>query len=503
MGERRPNVLLIMCDQFRYDAIRAHGNDAIETPALDRLMASGISFDRAYTESPVCVPARAAALTGLLPHRTGVTDNPVPLAADAPTFASALSDVGYFCQAIGKMHFRPPRTQHGFHRLLLSEEIPGNVADDDYLTELAAAGRTDVLEPHGVRHELYYSPQPSQLPEPLTTTAWTGRKTVEFLASRHDSDPPFLCWTSFIKPHPPFDPPAPWYLQYDPLRMPDPIRSEEERGRLLHQIHVQHRSKWTSPDLELNRIRTIRAYYYALVSHVDHWIGRILDELERTGLRENTLVIFTADHGEYLGDHWAFGKRGFHDAAARIPYLWSWPGAIPAGARSDALVGLADLAPTLAAVGGSSAPSADGDGANILPLAQNAGRAVRDHAIGQFSHGRTGLYLSMDTRHKYVYSAADDAELLLAVGMPDGETRNLADDPAYQEVVDRLRASIVRRFASDGYTEPLEGDGWRKYPREPDLLDRDDRQPEGRGRQYPRWPAPDRRHPPDLIGKPT
>lgn len=493
MAEDRPNVLVLMCDQLRFDAIRAHGNPAIATPAIDRIVESGVTARRAYTESPVCVPARTAVLTGQLPHRNGVVDNGSPLREDAPTFLSSLSAAGYFCQAIGKMHFSPVRTPHGFDRMWLSEEIPESAVEDEYLKDLIAAGRDDVYEPHGVRHELYYSPQPSQLPEPLTTTAWTGRRTVEFLDSRVGVDEPFCCWTSFIKPHPPFDPPSPWYLRYDPLRMPDPLRADEERDRLLFQVRTQHRSKWTSADMEIDRIRVMRAYYYAVVSHIDSWVGQILQALERNGQRENTILVFTADHGEYLGDHWAFGKRGFHDAAARVPFVWSWPGRIPAGRTTDALLGLTDLAPTLVAAGGGAA--LDTDGHDILPLLQGRVAAVREHQFGQFSDAGTGLYLCMDSEHKYVYSAPDDRELLLRVG---DDTRDLAADPACGPVRDRLRGTLIDRFRADGYTTPLDSDGWRRFPppREPGPAG--DRSAGGRGRQYARWPETPQQ-PPDLV----
>ena len=504
MTSTAPNVLLVMCDQFRFDAISAHGNPDISTPHLDRLVASGASFRRAYAESPVCVPARSVVLSGRLPHQTGVVDNGTPLPAEADTFVRAAADAGYHCEAIGKMHFQPRRTPHGFHRMRLSEEIPNSPEEDEYLTFLHEQGRTDVAEPHGVRHELYYSPQPSQLPEELTTTAWTGRTTVDFLQERAEKDQPWLCWTSFIKPHPPFDPPAPWYLMYDPLQMPDPVRDAEERDRLLHQVRHQHRSKWTSTDLEINRIRVIRAYYYALVSHVDHWVGQILDTLESTGQRENTLVVFTADHGEYLGDHWAFGKRGFHDSAARIPYVLSWPGHVPAGARPEAVTGHSDLAPTICAAIGARLPEPAPAGFDLAPVLADDQAAVRTGLVGQFNDGATGLYAWLGTDRKYIYSAADRRELLLEVG--SDETADLSRDPAEASTLSRLSAQLQEYFRADGYDAPLDastGTGWREFPPVTEPVDPHDRDPAGRGRQYARWDTPYPAVPEGLLGTPT
>jgi arylsulfatase len=477
------NVLLITADQMRFDAIAAHGNPYIRTPNLDRLVASGVTFRRAYAESPVCVPARAGLLTGRLPHRNGVYHNGTPLIDGTPTVVRSLAAAGYHTQAIGKMHFTPVRASHGFESMWLSEEIPASADEDEYLTDLLAAGIDHVLEPHGVRHELYYSPQPSQLPADLHTTGWTGRRTADFLTGIGDR--PFFCWTSFIKPHPPFDPPAPYYLWYDPLEMPDPVRDPRELDRLDYHVHRQHRVKWTRPDLDLDRIRVMRAYYYACVSHLDAEIGRILDTLESTGLRENTLVVFTADHGEYLGDHWSFGKRGYHDAAARIPLVLSRPGRIPQGLGADALTGLTDLAPTLLAATGVGAAGLEPDGYDLLPVATGSASSVRDVLLGQFHVGAQALYCAMDASYKYVYSAADHRETMYEVG--SDETRDLSSEPRHRGDLLRLRGALLRRFAEDGYHEPLSPEGWRAYPAPPQAPRGDDRRAEGRGRQYPEW----------------
>lgn len=477
------SILLITADQMRFDAVAAHGNPAIRTPNLDRLVARGTTFERAYTESPVCVPARAAILTGLLPHESGVFDNGSPLQDGEPTVVRDLAEVGYHTQAIGKMHFTPRRASHGFESLWLSEEVPDSPDTDEFLADMVAAGAGHVLEPHGVRHELYYSPQPSQLPTELHTTTWTGRRTAEYLRARGRADGSFFCWTSFIKPHPPFDPPAPYYLMYDPLEMPDPIRSGEPGEGTEFNAALQHRVKWTRPDLDVDRVRTMRAYYYACVTHVDAEIGRILDTLDETGLANSTLVVFTADHGEYLGDHGCFGKRGYHDSAARIPLILAGPG-VPADAHVESLVGLTDLAPTFRAAAGLTG-TASGHGLDLRALASGAGG--RELLIGQYNEGARGLYFATDGRHKYIYSAADHREWLLEVGTD--ETVDLVGAPEAAVILGALRTALIGRLRRDGYDEPLEGGEWRRYPTPPalPLPGEGDREPTGRGRQYPSW----------------
>jgi arylsulfatase len=482
-----------MLDQMRWDAIAAHGNPVVRTPAMDSLCRGGTTFLRAYTPSPVCVPSRAALLTGLLPHRSGVVSNATPLVEGADTVAHTLRRVGYATCAIGKMHFTPVRADHGFDRMELSEEIPERLEDDDYLQDLVAAGFGHVEEPHGVRHEMYYTPQPSQLPEEHHTTAWTGRRTVAYLQERAARKEPFFCFTSFIKPHPPFDPPSPWHRMYDPLDMPDPVREPGEA--LTHQQRLQNRGKWMPPDADLLRLRTMRAYYYACASFVDAWLGRILQMLERTGLARDTIVVLTSDHGEYLGDHWSFGKRGFHEVTAGVPLVVSGPG-VRAGVESDALVMLPDVTATLLDAAGATL-AARPDGESLLPLL-TAERATHHEWIpGQLGSGPTALYMATDARWKYVYGAADQREWLFDLSDPL-EAVDLAGDPALKGQLQRLRGLLVRRLRGDGYDEPFDGDGWRRHPVRDDRRPLDDREPGGRGRQYAVWSA-GRTHPSELA----
>ena len=505
---KQPNILLLMADQHRADYLGAaqavEGRSWIQTPALDQLCREGVRFARAYTESPVCVSARATLMTGLLPHHTGVFDNGYRLDTTVPTLPRSLAEQGYHCQAIGKMHFSPVREHHGLHRLWLSEEIPGTPEQDEFLRDLIGAGYQHVEEPHGIRHELYYVPQVSQLPEGLHTTAWTGRKTVEYLEEhvRQRRGQPFFCWTSFIKPHPPFDPPVPWHTLYRPTDSPDPVRRVDELERHTYYHRTQNRFKWTDQQPDRNLLRMIRAYYAACVSFIDFWVGQVLDTLARLDLRQDTLIFYVADHGEYLGDHFAFGKRGFHDQPSRVPFILSWPGTLPQGETRHQLVGLEDVMPTaLDAAGGSGAAAAlRMDGRSVLEPARDSGAATRDVWFGQLAEQVRGLYCAMDQEWKYVYSAPDDHEYLLHRGVGEGrvvdeqECHDHAADPAAQAHLERLREAIQERFRHDGYAAPLddsETHGWRRHPApevpwEP-LDEMVDRSVAGRGWQYARW----------------
>lgn len=530
----RPNILLLMADQHRGDALGAArvagGNDApaLQTPNLDRLCREGVRFARAYTESPVCVSARATLMTGLLPHRSGVVDNGYRLGPEAQTLPKLLRQRGYFGQAIGKMHFSPVREHHGLHRLWLSEEIPRRASEDEFLSDLIDAGYAHVEEPHGARHEMYYIPQVSQLPEHLHTTAWTGRKTVEFLeeharersgrsggggnadrAGNADSAgsgaQPFFCWSSFIKPHPPFDPPVPWNTLYRPTDLPLglAVRAEDELARHTYYHRTQNRFKWTDYQPDHNLLRIMRAYYAACVSFIDFWVGQILDTLERLGLRENTLILYVADHGEYLGDHYAYGKRGYHDPACRIPFIVSWPGQVPQGEVRHQLVGLADVLPTCIAAADRSPealPALNVDGAETLSLARDAAATGRDAVIGQLAEKERGLYAVIEPEWKYIYSAPDNREYLLYRGAGEGpacDTNECADHAAeakHQPTLERLRHTLLERFQRDNYHVPLDAStatGLRHFPPpklawEP-LDEMEDRSVVARGWQYAAW----------------
>lgn len=467
---RRPNILLIMTDQQRADTLGASGNDFIRTPVLDRLCREGVRFDRCYTPSPVCVPARMALLTGLLPHRNGCFDNGGRPAAGQPTLMGLLGAGGYTRRAVGKMHFSPPRSGLGFEAMELSEEIPACPEIDDYLTFLHGRGFRHVHEPHGVRSDMYYIPQVSQLPAELHSTAWTAERAAAFLRA-HDQSRPFFLWVSFIKPHPPFDPPVPWNKLYRTVDMPPPFRPDGYRTLQTWWMRHQNRYKYREggPDDTLNR--TLRAAYYACISFIDYQVGRILRALDATGQADRTLVIFTSDHGELLGDYGSWGKRSFLDAAARVPLVVRWPGELPAGVVATPPASLLDVMPTALAAAGIPPDPHHLDGTDLRTLAT---RGVDRLVFGQLSRGPRGTYFATDGRRKYVYSAPDDREYFFDLRADPREACDLAGTAAVAGDLTALRTALVQRLRSDGHEEPLDGGGWRRFPPAPDPARADD-----------------------------
>ncbi|MAG34966.1 MAG: hypothetical protein CL878_01750 [Dehalococcoidia bacterium] len=479
MSEERPNILLLMCDQLRADSLAYAGHPLVQTPNIDRLAASGVQFTRAYTESPVCVPARINALTGLHSWQVGISDNGPSPDHTVPTLGTLLTEQGYFTQAIGKMHFRPARNHRGFQRMWLSEEIPTYRADDEFLQYLQDQGYGHVKEPHGQRHELYYQPQVSVLPEEHHTTAWTADRTVDFIAQNRNR--PFFCFTSFIKPHPPWDPPRPYASMYDPAAMPLPARHPSDREPADTHLLVQNHGKGVdNPDDDL--VRLIRARYYGLISHIDRNVGKIIAALEEHGLAERTLIVFISDHGELLGDHYAWGKRSFYEGSARVPFLVSWPGHLPAGETCGHLVSGCNLLPTfLTAAGAADAVPSNVTSQDLLHLCEDTATTGREVLIGQFASGRQMKLMLRWDDWKYCYFANGGRQQLF----------NLRDDPHeltdqagnHSELCTDAGDRLVQHFREGGNSGALDdsGDELLAYPFE--------RLPLGQiNRQHALWP---------------
>lgn len=474
---KKPNILLIMCDQLRADALTVYGGEFVQTPHMDRIAQTGVTFERAYSRTPVCMPARHGLMSGIAPFKLGLIDNgPIskPIAHPLPVL---LKQAGYFTAAVGKMHFSPVRAHHGFDRMYLSEEIPGHYADDDYLLFLKERGRLDVAEPHGKRSESYYVPQTSELPEGLHTTAWTAQKTCELV--QQNCNRPFFIFTSFIKPHPPFDPCKPYDVMYDPNEVPLPIMTEDERNPVDLSIDVQNDYKVGGiQSVSSDDIRRIRASYYGCVTQVDKQIGVLLDQLEKLGLRENTLVLLTSDHGEMLGDHYSFGKRTYYEASAKIPFIASWPAVLPKGEKRAQFAVLEDVYATVASAAGADIPS-ECDGVDLLPAALDPTAGSRPEVIGEFGKGRMLKFMLRWDNYKYVYHTNGGRETLFDLGADPAELTDIAGD--HEGLCRSCRKKLVQYYRNHMFFDAVEGEALKRF----ELMGH---QPRGFLDQFPRWP---------------
>jgi arylsulfatase A-like enzyme len=461
MKPPRPNILFIFTDQLRADALAFAGHPFVRTPNLDRLAARSTAFNSAYTPSPVCVPARCSLLYGQYPFTTGCNDNNTPFPSDGrATYPGALASMGYRTHAIGKCHFVPDRhALNGFQSRQSQEEILASVDEDDYLRFLRDEGFGHITDPNGVRGEMYYIPQVAQMPARLHPTQWVGDQAVKFIGAQ-SADRPWLLYAGIIHPHPPFAPPTPWHKLYRTKDMPAPHMPDAGDELKIFINRAQNRYKYRGNGYDLNLARTIIAYYHACVSFIDFQVGRMMDELERTGQLDNTMIVFSSDHGELLGDYGCYGKRSMHDAAMRVPLLVHLPGRFEAGANIDAPVSLVDLMPTFLAAAGADAMPAGLDG---VDLADAGALAKRDAVFVQFSQSGTGVYSTVTRDWKYTYSAPDNRELLFdrRTPRPDDVELSATARPA----TTLLRQKLIARLKESHCDHAIDGDAWRVYPK--------------------------------------
>jgi arylsulfatase len=385
----RPNILWICTDQQRFDTIGALGNRHVSTPNIDRLVQEGVTFTHAYCQSPICTPSRASFLTGMYPSAVHVNGNGNEFFPNKPPLVTKLlADAGYDCGLIGKLHLASahrrvePRVDDGYRYWQYSHAPRDDWATGhEYAEWVRAKG--------AVLGELTQSPE--GVPAELHQTTWCAEKTIEFIADQREG--PWLASVNIYDPHPPFNPPQSYRERFDPSQMPLPLfrPSDLEQQAKLAAIDFQSQAR-TPDELDIKNpvlpsspssgheaggssgardAQTLKAAYYAMIQLIDDQVGRILQALEQTGQRENTVVIFTSDHGETLGDHGLIEKGcRFYEGLVRVPLIFSWPGGFAGGVRSDALVELTDIAPTLLELAGETIPVAM-QGRSLLPILTN------------------------------------------------------------------------------------------------------------------------------------
>ncbi len=371
MTDNRPNILWVCTDQQRYDTIGALGNSAVSTPTCDRLVAEGVAFTRAYCQSPICTPSRASFLSGMYPSTIHVNGNGnAYFPSDILLVTRLLADAGYACGLIGKLHLASAY-----------KRIEPRVDDGYGYWQYSHAPRDDWPQGHDyadwVRTKGYVLGELTKklegVPAELHQTTWCAEKTIDFIRERREG--PWLASVNMYDPHPPFNPPQRYRVMFDPAAMPGPLFRVSDLAQQQRLSPIDFQSRPRRPD-ELDipnpilpaspvsgheaggsagdrSAKTLQAAYYAMIKLIDDQVGRILEALEETQQRENTVVLFMSDHGEMLGDHGLIQKGcRFYEGSVHVPMIWSWPGRIQAGLRSSGLVELTDIAPTLLELAG-------------------------------------------------------------------------------------------------------------------------------------------------------
>jgi arylsulfatase A-like enzyme len=436
MAASKPNILFVTTDQQRHDAAGDAGPPFLRTPHFDHLCREGVRFMGARADCPICVPARVSIMTGKTVFGHGMDGNGQTtevMGRDA-TLPALLRACGYQTAAIGKMHFGPMRARHGFDEMLLP---------DDYYRAMRRSGEACQPMVHGLgQNELY--PSMATVPEAMTLTSWIAEQCVSYIRDRRDPTCPFFLWASFSKPHPPLDPPEPYYSMYRGCPIPEPVFgdwSEDERCPVAFQ---RQRESWSCDLVPPEVIREARAAYYGLITQIDYNMGRIFAALQDQGLFRDTLIVYLSDHGEFLGDHHTGGKFTFHEASARVPFVLrlpqSWPDAVY-GVEHPGLVTHADVLPTLLAAAGGAAPD-DADGLDLAALArgETEGRAYLEAtAMG-------GTYFAItDGRWKYIHYPEGGAEQFFDLQDDPLERRDRALAGAPPAEMAALRDELVAR----------------------------------------------------------
>ncbi len=442
MNTSKPNILLIVTDTQRWDTLRCMGNPNAVSPSLDRLAKEGVLFNQAHTSSPVCMPARCCLMSGLHTPIHGCIENGIQRRDDLPFMTDFLAEAGYINIMVGKAHFGP--IPESFHVRHITKGEKGSDSDDFY---------AEHIRRHGYSRA---SAHPNDIPEELFMDAFLVDTTIESIkAAKEQGDAPFFALCSLPSPHGPVDPPGGWASCYDGVPLPEINYREGEIQD--HPTHLRRLVGTLEPaenvggeghsDLNEARGNTIagkereeidefRRLYYGLAAYCDHQIGRLIDYLDHSGLRENTLVIFTSDHGQQYFDHGFNDKHNYYDSTWRVPFIMSMPGTLPQGEKRSfaiwnditaTILGAAGLAPAHVQGFDLFAPLADGLDS---PRKCAVGTLYKSMALAT---ERWKLEYYMEEGHGRLFDRREDPL----------EQQDRFDDPDYTEVRDVLLRALL------------------------------------------------------------
>jgi arylsulfatase A-like enzyme len=462
-----PNILLLCTDQQRYDVLGAYGNPHIQTPAIDGLAAAGVRFDRCYSPSTVCAPARASLLTGLYPHAHGLWANGVTLPDRQPLIGRLLADAGYDCGLAGKLHLgacfggRDEKRHDDGYRFFSWAHDPSHGSPNNAYHRWLASEHPEIWGRQGDASsaiEGTANRSGDDMPTEAHYSHWVAEEAIRFLREDRPADQPFYFVANFYDPHHPFVAP-PEYVERFRGKVPPPIRPsspaddkppiQAETSKESYAGHAPGFLSYTKAE-----IQEIIANYYAMVALIDDEVGRILVELDWLGLAEDTLVVFTSDHGEMLGDHGQLLKGPlFYEGAVRVPMVLRWPGRLPGGVVRSDLVGLHDLYATFLSAAGLPEP-AHNNSVDLLPVARgdSAGRGwalseYRDsgHPLSPAVHAtmlRIGKY-KLVVHHGAPATLRDRTGELYDLDRDPDENQNLWNDPSHRTVRSELTEQLL------------------------------------------------------------
>lgn len=455
MPDGRPNIILIITDQERYDTIRALGFPHMDTPHLDRLVSEGVAFSNCFISAPSCVPSRASLFTGYYPHTTGILKN-----GDTwrHSWVELLAAGGYHCVNVGKMHTVPFETPMGFHERFVVENkdryLEGRWYFDEWDKGLRARGLVKQQREMYRRRADYKERLGAfewELPEETQSDMFVGDMALWWIKTKPKQERPLFLQIGFPGPHPPYDPSARYAEPYMKKDLPLPEVSEAElasqpevfKQMRVHNTQVDHDSIAYNLTPTPEQQHRQRAYYYANMTMIDDKVGQIMDALRDKGYLEDAVVIFTSDHGDALGDHGHSQKWTMYDIITRVPFVVWAPSRFAGGRTLDALCQQMDIAPVILDLAGVPLP-ATFEAQSLAPALHGAAWSGRDYVFAE--HGRDGTlegtaFMTMvrSREWKLVHFIDSSSGQLFDLVADPGETRNLWDDAAH---IDKKRALL-------------------------------------------------------------
>jgi len=487
----RPNILWYCTDQQRFDTIAALGNQHINTPNLDHFMTESATFTHVYCQSPICTPSRASFLSGMYPSAIGVNGNgflSFPKHNENRLISNVLHREGYDCGLIGKLHLasaflrREERVDDGYSYFQYSHDHKGgNEMGNEYVEWVKQQGidHNTILKKRSIMSlEEYRNSQNNKgfggfieptaeqdnVPPHLHQTHWCTEKAIEFIKRNRAEDTPWMLSINPFDPHPPFDAPYKYYSQYDPEMMP---------GAHFQDGDIEHQQKLTDANIDFQNVarhpddlqhKHLQASYYAMIQFLDEEFGRIVDYLDETGQRENTIIIFMSDHGEMLGDHGLLLKGcRFYEGLVRVPLMISWKGHIEPQ-LSHELVELMDITPSLYELIGMKIPRYV-QGKSLAPLMNGDATTHRDFVRSEHygatnfpDHTHATMY--RDKRWKLVTYHQKNLMELYDLDNDPWEHHDLSESPEHQEI----KWELVRQsYDATVYTHPMQIDEYGPF----------------------------------------
>jgi len=445
-GEKRPNILVIMSDEHNASVLGADGNRIVQTPHLDGLAERGVLFESCYCNSPLCVPSRLSFTSGKYASRVGAWSNSCWLpSADYPSIARVMNAAGYDSILCGKMHYDATR-RYGF------AEIGGNM-NDNFKNGTGERRKADDLEPKPGISGRFDEFHPGNDSNVLKHDRAVTPPTVEFLKNRKVEDPPFFMLAGYVAPHFPLIVPEEYWEPYKG-KVPMPIVPEGHLESLpLNYKHL--RIAFNNEDVPPEIVRKGRELYYGLTQWMDDEVGKVLGALSQSPVAENTVVIYTTDHGENMGEHGLWWKNCLYQPASRVPSIVSWPERWKGGQRRSGACSLVDVVQTIAELGGSETPE-DWNGDSMVGWLDDPVAPWKDRAVSEYyGHNiASGYAMIRQGPFKYVYHSAPDSEHppqreLYDLANDPGEFNNLAQSVEQEDRVGAMHTALVREIGED------------------------------------------------------